>query len=127
MSQGTEKAGQSAPKARQGAAKFEIGFGPNSKFQWKLYGPDNKEVLASQPYGNKDQAFEGIRDLKANAPFPERCRRGGEKDALHFKVLSASHVVLATSANFAKEEDLELAISVVRRSPEAAVMDKTTG
>jgi uncharacterized protein YegP (UPF0339 family) len=109
-----------------GAARFEIGFGPNNKYQWKLFGPDNKEVIVSQPFGNRDDAFGAIRAVKENAPFNERYKKLGEKEALSFRLMSASHVDLATSGAFKTVEERDAAISIVRRCPEAAVMDKTS-
>lgn len=108
-----------------GAAKFEIGYGPNNKFQWKLIGPDGKDVLVSQPFSNKDDAFLAIREVKANSPINERYKNVAEPERFFFRLMSASHVELACSAVFPKFEDCEAAKLVVRKSPEAAVMDQT--
>lgn len=109
-----------------GAAKFEIGFGPNNMYQWKLLGPDNKDVLVSKGFSNKDDAFGAIRAVKENAPFNERYKRDVPDGKFTFRLMSASHIDLAVSAPFEKEEERELAINVVRRSPEAAIIDKTS-
>lgn len=109
-----------------GAACFEIGIGPNNMFQWKLFGPNGNVTLTSRGFGNKEDVFAEIRAVKEAAPFNERYeRRAEEAGKLTFRLKSASHQVLATGGPFVKEEEREQAIAVVRKSVEAAIMDKT--
>lgn len=107
--------------------RFDIVVGPNNMIQWKLFGLDDKPVLISKGYGNKDDAFAAVRAVKENASFNERYERQASDGKCLFRLKSASHEVLATSGLYDKPEDRDAAIGVVRRSGEAAVMDKTVG
>lgn len=121
-----EQPGQAAPaQPPPRPARFDIVVGTNNMIQWKLIGPDGREVLASKGYGNKDEALAGVRAVKENAAFNERYDRQ-ERDKKHlFRIKSASHEVLATSGLYEKPEEREAALAVVRGSHEAAVHDRT--
>lgn len=107
------------------ASRFEIVIGPHNKFQWKYFAPDGTEILASDGFGNKNDAFAAIRAVKDNACHNERYEKRAEDGKCCFRLKSASHQILATSGLFENEEGREKAIAVVRGSQEAAIMDKT--
>jgi hypothetical protein len=108
-----------------GIPQFEIINGKNSLFQWRLLGPDGAIVLTSQGFSSKDDAIVAVRTVKENVQFGERYEMRAENGKCRFNLKSAGHQVVATSDLFEKEEDREKAITIVRSSHEAAVMDKT--
>lgn len=106
-----------------GVANFQIFMGVNNLFQFKLLGPDGKEVLVSQGFPNKDDCMALIRKIKDCAMSPERYERQADNGNLSFRLKAANHQMLAASSVYKKEEEREEAIAVVRKSSEAAIHD----
>lgn len=108
-----------------GVSKFEVGLGKAGKYQWKLVGPSGSDILFGEGFQHKEGCMEAIREVKANASFLERYYRNkANSGKLSFRIKSASHVVVAKSVDFEKEEALEQAIVLVRKSSQAAVIER---
>ncbi len=108
-----------------GASRFEVSMGANGRFQWKMMNAANVEVLLGVGFQHKDGCMEAIRAVKENAPYQERYERRKRDDGkLFFRLKSASHLPVAESGVFDKEDVREAAIVTVRKAQEAAVIDK---
>ena len=107
-----------------GVARFEVFIGVNNQYQFKLIGPDESPVLVSRGFANKSDCMALIRDIKENATAPERYERMADNGKLSFRLKAANHKILGVGGPYEKEDERDAAIAVVRKSVEAAVMDK---
>jgi uncharacterized protein YegP (UPF0339 family) len=113
-----------APAAKRPVPRFEIQIGPNHMFHWKFLN-DEKTLVTSKAYPDRDAAFAAIRIVKDSVPAKGSVERKTEDGKTFFRVKTSSHQFVAESAVFVTAEDCEQAIAAIRRAPQAAVIDRT--
>lgn len=112
-------------KPRQPVPKFEVRVGPNRMFIWN-YVTDGKVLVTSKAFPTKDEAFAAIRIVKDSVPAKGSVERRVENGRTCFRLRTSSNQVLATSQAFEKPEECETAMAVMRKAPQAAVIDRTS-
>lgn len=104
--------------------KFEVQTGANHTFLWKLIN-DGKVLVTSKVFTVKADAFTAIRNVKESVRERNAIEIKAEDGKHYFRVRTTSRQVLATSEQFAKKEDCEVAILAARKAPQAVVIDRT--
>lgn len=111
-----------APAARS-AAKFEMYLGPNSLIHWKFVGANGKEIVVSKGTSIKENAYQGIREVKENALIEQRYEKTTtEAGKFAFRLRAANHQVVAESVFYDKAEDRDEAQSMMRKAAEAVIV-----
>ena len=108
-----------------GAVKFEVYMGADSKYHFKLFGRDGKEVATSQGFQHKDGCMEGVRAVKENARSAENFQKkklDGDKQA--FVLRMPNRTVVLEGGPYDTAEACDQAMAEVRISDQAAVVER---
>jgi|ERR1043166_3392379 uncharacterized protein YegP (UPF0339 family) len=108
-----------------GVPHFDVMYGPTNQIQFKLIDSAGSVVVSSGGYPNKDACFKAIRSMKENARVDQRYEKRTLEGKFFFTFKAASHEVLAKGGPYDSEAARDEALAVIRKSIEAAVMDKT--
>ena len=108
------------------AGTFALKKDSKGKFMFNLLAENNKVVLTSELYEEKQGAMNGIDSVKENAKLDERFERLEAKNKQPYFVLkAANHKVIGTSEQYSSKSAMEDGIAVVKKlAPKAAVKDE---
>lgn len=109
-------------------SRFNLFRSPkDEQFYWNLMAPNNKIILQSEGYKNKQGAENGIESVRENSPIDGRYERLDSKDDKYYFVLKAKNgEPIGHSETYEKKANREKGIEAVKRyAPEAPVEDLT--
>lgn len=107
---------------QKGAVKFEIYVGVNNLFYWRFVGSNGSPIVVSKGTAIKEQCFEGIRNVKANANIEQRYDKTAQDGKFSFKLRAANHKIVGESVSFEKADDRDHAMIEMHRASEAVVL-----
>jgi uncharacterized protein YegP (UPF0339 family) len=107
-----------------GAVKFEVFLGPGGKVHFKLHNKDGSVALTSKGFQHRDACMEAIRAMREHASAQELYSRKIENGKSSFVLRAPNRQVIVEGGPYEKPEVCEEAITSVRLSSQAAVIDK---
>mgnify|MGYP000983009514 CR=1 FL=1 len=109
------------------AAKFELKKSKSGQFFFNLLATNGQVILASEQYGTRASALNGIESVRKNAPLDGRFGRLSAKDGSPYFTLKAGNgQVIGQSQMYSSESARDAGIaSVQANAPEAALDDQT--
>lgn len=109
------------------AGKFELFKDAGGKFRFRLKAANGEIILASEAYGGKGGAENGVQSVRENAPHDERYERlESSSGQPYFNLKAANSQVIGTSEMYSSPSARDKGIdSVKNNAPTAKLSDLT--
>ncbi len=109
------------------ASKFEIFYGSNSQYYFRLKAANGEKILASEGYTTKQNCKNGITAVKACSPHDSNYERLNARNGLYyFNLKSTNGQVIGVSETYTTAAARENGISSVKvNAPGAPIVDLT--
>lgn len=109
------------------AAKFELYKDKKGEFRFRLKAGNGEILLASEGYGDRAGALNGIESVKKNSDLLARFEtKSATNSKPYFVLKAANHQVIGTSETYSSAEACDGGIkSVIASAKLAALVDET--
>ena len=109
------------------ASRFEIFYGSNSQYYFRLKAANGEKILASEGYTTKQNCNNGIAAVKICAPSDSNYQRLNARNGqYYFNLKSTNSQVIGVSETYTTAAARENGISSVKvNAPNAPIIDLT--
>ncbi len=107
--------------------KFELFKSPqNSQYYFRLRASNGEPVLSSEGYTLKQNCFNGIASVKANAPYDSRYSRKDGFGNYTFNLHAPNGEIIGRSENYKTSQAREVGVAAVKKDATNAPLQDLT-